>query len=35
VWDLLQRIRAVVKPFGVELLCEIHEDFNHNMQLAK
>jgi hypothetical protein len=35
VWDLLQRIGDVVKPFGVELLCEIHEDFNLNIQLAK
>jgi hypothetical protein len=35
VWDLLQRIRDVVKPYGVELLGEIHEDFNLNIELAK
>jgi hypothetical protein len=35
VWDLLQRIRDVVKPFGVELLGEVHEDFNLNIELAK
>lgn len=35
VWDLLQRIRDVVKPFGVELLGEVHEDFNQNIELAK
>jgi hypothetical protein len=27
VWDLLDRIKQVVKPYGVQLLCEVHEDF--------
>jgi hypothetical protein len=35
VWDLLARMREVVKPYGVELLCEVHEDFNRNIKLAK
>lgn len=35
VWDLLARIKALVKPFGVQLLCEVHEDFNLNIELAR
>lgn len=27
VWDLLARIKEVVRPYGVQLLCEVHEDF--------
>jgi hypothetical protein len=35
VWDLLERIRDVVKPYGVQLLCEVHEDFKLNIELAR
>jgi hypothetical protein len=35
VQELLQRIRDVVKPYGVELLGEIHEDFNFYIELAQ
>ena len=35
MWQLLERIRGVVKPFGVQLLCEVHEDFNLNIELAR
>lgn len=35
VWELLERIRQVVKPFGVQLLCEVHEDFHLNIELAR
>lgn len=35
VWDLLERIKQVVKPFGVQLLCEVHEDFALNIELAR
>jgi hypothetical protein len=27
VWELLDRIKQVVKPYSVQLLCEVHEDF--------
>jgi hypothetical protein len=35
VWELLQRMRDVVKPYGVELLGEVHECFNLNIEVAK
>jgi hypothetical protein len=35
VWDLLSRIKKIVKPWGVQLLCEVHEDFNLNIELAR
>lgn len=35
VWELLDRIKQVVKPYGVQLLCEVHEDFNLNIELAR
>eukprot|EP00878_Enallax_costatus_P004272 GHUV01004502.1.p1 GENE.GHUV01004502.1~~GHUV01004502.1.p1 ORF type:complete len:701 (+),score=187.09 GHUV01004502.1:79-2181(+) len=35
VWELLDRIKEVVKPYGVQLLCEVHEDFNLNIELAR
>jgi sucrose phosphorylase len=35
VWELLDRIKQVVKPYGVQLLCEVHEDFNVNIELAR
>eukprot|EP00879_Flechtneria_rotunda_P018528 GHRR01019441.1.p1 GENE.GHRR01019441.1~~GHRR01019441.1.p1 ORF type:complete len:547 (+),score=136.02 GHRR01019441.1:914-2554(+) len=35
VWDLLSRIKEMVKPYGVQLLCEVHEDFNLNIELAR
>lgn len=35
VWDLLQKIKGVVKEYGVQLLCEVHEDFNLNIELAR
>ncbi|WIA13184.1 hypothetical protein OEZ85_006776 [Tetradesmus obliquus] len=35
VWQLLERIKAVVKPYGVQLLCEVHEDFKLNIELAR
>lgn len=35
MWELLERIRSVVKPFGVQLLCEVHECFKTNIKLAR
>ncbi|WIA16714.1 hypothetical protein OEZ85_013369 [Tetradesmus obliquus] len=35
VWDLLARIKEVVRPYGVQLLCEVHEDFLLNIELAR
>jgi hypothetical protein len=35
VWELLNRIRDVVKPFGVEVLGEVHENFKDNIRLAR
>jgi hypothetical protein len=28
-------IKSVVKPYGVQLLCEVHEDFSMNIKLAR
>lgn len=35
MWQLLERIGEVVKPFGVQLLAEVHEDFKLNIKLAR
>lgn len=35
VWDLVNRIQDVVKPYGVEVLGEVHEDFHLNLNLAR
>jgi hypothetical protein len=35
VWALLGRIKEVVRPYGVQLLCEVHEDFLLNIELAR
>jgi hypothetical protein len=35
VWTLLDRIKEVVRPYGVQLLCEVHEDFLLNIELAR
>lgn len=35
MWELLDRIKAVVRPFNVQLLCEVHEDVGLNIKLAR
>jgi hypothetical protein len=35
VWTLLDRIKEVVRPYGVQLLCEVHEDFLLSIELAR
>ncbi len=35
VWDLLAKIKELVRPYGVQLLCEVHEDYQLNVELAR
>lgn len=34
-WELLQRVEDITLPYGVNLLCEVHEDYETNIKLAK
>ncbi len=35
VWEVLGRLSRVAEPFGVQMLCEVHEDFRANLELAR
>lgn len=35
VWDILAKIKDVTDPYGVQLLCEVHENYACNIELAR
>lgn len=35
VWDLLKYVESILKPYGVEILPEIHEHYSIQLKLAK